>query len=329
MSTFRAYHWPGTSWNIYDPLANIAAAINYARHTYGPTLMSGGMGMGSGKGYAEGGLVPGYAAGGVAGPASAYLKAWQDKRGGGYGAAWAPVPVNEQIAQMTAAVKRAKTLAGASGLSAKQHKFWGATAADETRRLGVLNKELTTERSWRGMLGSSDATLGREIAAAGNLKSLAGPVKGWKAQMGRQKATIAGISKMLGYSDAQQAAIAKAHPPPAPTGVAAVHTYGGDVANNLGAFLSSIAAPFGAARGGLVWDSGGWLKPGWNPPMINNTGRPEHLVPARGGGGDVHLHLTVNAPVGSQQQLEDWFVRIANKTAQHGRLSHAVKTAAR
>jgi len=55
MSTFRAFHWPGTSWNIYDPLANIAAAINYAVHRYGPSLMSGGMGMGSGHGYDTGG----------------------------------------------------------------------------------------------------------------------------------------------------------------------------------------------------------------------------------------------------------------------------------
>jgi phage-related protein len=55
MSTFRAFHWPGTSWNIYDPLANIAAAINYAVHRYGPSLMSGGMGMGSGHGYDDGG----------------------------------------------------------------------------------------------------------------------------------------------------------------------------------------------------------------------------------------------------------------------------------
>jgi hypothetical protein len=53
-STFQAYHWPGTSNNIYDPLANIAAALNYARHVYGPSLMSGGMGIGSGHGYAAG-----------------------------------------------------------------------------------------------------------------------------------------------------------------------------------------------------------------------------------------------------------------------------------
>jgi SLT domain-containing protein len=54
-STFDAYHWPGTSWNIFDPLANIAAALNYAKHTYGSSLMSGGMGIGSGHGYAAGG----------------------------------------------------------------------------------------------------------------------------------------------------------------------------------------------------------------------------------------------------------------------------------
>lgn len=33
--TFRAYHVEGTSWDIYDPVANIAAACNYAARTYG------------------------------------------------------------------------------------------------------------------------------------------------------------------------------------------------------------------------------------------------------------------------------------------------------
>lgn len=33
--TFRAYHVSGTSNDIYDPLANMAAAANYIRHTYG------------------------------------------------------------------------------------------------------------------------------------------------------------------------------------------------------------------------------------------------------------------------------------------------------
>jgi len=57
-STFAAYHWPGTSSNIYDPFANIAAALNYARHVYGPSLMRGGMGIGSGHGYDSGGYLP-------------------------------------------------------------------------------------------------------------------------------------------------------------------------------------------------------------------------------------------------------------------------------
>jgi SLT domain-containing protein len=56
--TFAAYHVPGTSNNIYDPLANIAAAINYAKHVYGPSLMRGGMGLGSGHGYDQGGWLP-------------------------------------------------------------------------------------------------------------------------------------------------------------------------------------------------------------------------------------------------------------------------------
>ncbi|MGW0182066.1 transglycosylase SLT domain-containing protein [Nocardia sp. NPDC003345] len=33
--TFAAYHVEGTSWDIYDPIANIAAACNYAAHRYG------------------------------------------------------------------------------------------------------------------------------------------------------------------------------------------------------------------------------------------------------------------------------------------------------
>jgi hypothetical protein len=33
--TFKAYHVPGTSWDIYDPVANITAAANYAADKYG------------------------------------------------------------------------------------------------------------------------------------------------------------------------------------------------------------------------------------------------------------------------------------------------------
>ncbi|MCG7206125.1 transglycosylase SLT domain-containing protein [Streptomyces arenae] len=33
--TFSAYHVAGTSWDIYNPVANITAAANYAAHRYG------------------------------------------------------------------------------------------------------------------------------------------------------------------------------------------------------------------------------------------------------------------------------------------------------
>ncbi|MFE3326063.1 transglycosylase SLT domain-containing protein [Streptomyces sp. NPDC059176] len=33
--TFRTYHVDDTSWDIYDPIANIVAACNYAKHRYG------------------------------------------------------------------------------------------------------------------------------------------------------------------------------------------------------------------------------------------------------------------------------------------------------
>jgi TP901 family phage tail tape measure protein len=52
MSTFLAYHWPGTSMNIYDPLANIAAALNYGAHGRG--FGTGPGQIGSGHGYAKG-----------------------------------------------------------------------------------------------------------------------------------------------------------------------------------------------------------------------------------------------------------------------------------
>jgi SLT domain-containing protein len=63
-STFQAYHVPGTSTNMFDGLANIAASVNYAEHRYGPSLMSGKTGLGSGHGYEMGGMIPGFAAGG-------------------------------------------------------------------------------------------------------------------------------------------------------------------------------------------------------------------------------------------------------------------------
>lgn len=53
--TFARWHVAGTSFNILDPLANIAAAINYSAH--GAGFGSGAGQMGSGHGYGLGGLI--------------------------------------------------------------------------------------------------------------------------------------------------------------------------------------------------------------------------------------------------------------------------------
>jgi SLT domain-containing protein len=37
-ATFARFHQPGTSTNIYDPVANICASMNYVRHRYGVSL---------------------------------------------------------------------------------------------------------------------------------------------------------------------------------------------------------------------------------------------------------------------------------------------------
>jgi hypothetical protein len=278
-----------------NPLANVYSAIKYAQANYGPGLRNAQGGIGSGHGYARGGRVPGYASGGtVASRGRSWLNAWQSKHGGGFGAAHGPVVVNEQIARMTAAIGRAQALAGAKGLSAGQHKFWANAAADEKKRLGVLHSELTTERAWRYQLSLNELALDKEIRAAGNLKSLAGPVRGWKSQLARDKATVTAVSKMLGYSDAY----IRAHPAPVPPPKLppVTHTYGGDVADTIAPILASALAP-------VTMDRGGFLGPGLTT-VFNGTGRPEAVVPGgRGGGGGgwdgtVQLEIT-----GGDQEL--------------------------
>jgi hypothetical protein len=59
MSTFLAYHQPGTSDDIYDPVANIAAGINYIRSRYGDVSNVPGI-----KSLARGGSYVGYDSGG-------------------------------------------------------------------------------------------------------------------------------------------------------------------------------------------------------------------------------------------------------------------------
>jgi hypothetical protein len=287
-----------------DVLANTYAGLHHAIYDYrGRSLASVMMQSG---GYAKGGLIPGYASGGVAGQGAAYLKAWQSRHGSG---AHGPVVLNEQIARMTAAVRRAKALAGASGLSGGQHRFWAKAAASETRRLALLRRELATGRAWRTQLELSELGLDRQIRAAGNLPSLRGPVRGWKAQLGRDRAKVAAISKMLGYSSAYLAAH---KPPPAPRkvtppGVPGSIPHTGAYTDSTADLISQLFASLASNSRVVTLDSGGLLMPGLST-VYNGTGRPEQVIPAgRGGAGTVVLQN--HGVIGSQAELENWLVR--------------------
>src|SRR6266536_2921125 len=65
-----------------------------------------------------------------------------------------------------------------------------------------------------------------------------------------------------------------------------------------GGFSPWVTFETGAYR--QFMDSGGWLAPGWTPPMYNATGRPEHLVPA---GQDENLAPLLRQVKGLLQQL--------------------------
>ena len=224
----------------------------------------------------------------IASEGSIWLNAWRSRRGGGFGAAWGPIVVNQQIAAMEALLHKNQVLSKAAGLTGQQHSHYAALAADEKKRLNTLKTELVVERAWRSLLEANDKTLKSYISAAGNAPGLKKNVAQWTAQMNRQKNTIASISKMLGYSDAQLAALEKAgklgpggKPLPKIT-----HTYGGDVGDTIGSFLSSVIAPLGMAMGGRVktYDRGGWLAPGLTM-AYNGTGKPEPV-------GSQALHVT-------------------------------------
>jgi hypothetical protein len=65
---------------------------------------------------------------------------------------------------------------------------------------------------------------------------------------------------------------------------------------------------------GAAMDNGGYLMPGWNPPIYNGTGRPEPVIPADQLGGEVHFHF--HGPVASKQGAKDMVLEAYNTLVQ-------------
>src|SRR5260370_41740872 len=74
--TFRAFAGSLAGRGIWDPLANIFAAIKYAQAVYGPSLMAGGRGLRSGRrpGLGPARALPRRAGGGAVSPAPGHLR---------------------------------------------------------------------------------------------------------------------------------------------------------------------------------------------------------------------------------------------------------------
>jgi cell wall-associated NlpC family hydrolase/predicted nucleic acid-binding Zn-ribbon protein len=282
----------GADW-LTNPVTQMRWGSSYIRSVYGnPNTAYTRWLSRSPHWYSRGGLVPGYATGGqIAREGRAYLTAWKTRHGGGWGSAWGPVVLNQQIEAMAAAQHKASVLSHATGLNAGQHRHYSSVAADEAKRLKVLKHELSVERSWRTNLTASDKTLQSYINAAGTKPSLAKNVRAWHAQINQQKATIGNISKMLGWSKAHIAAdVAAGRLGPGGTPLPKVtHTSGGDVTDSIGALLHSVISPF--ARGGMIksFDKGGVLSPGLTM-AYNGTGRNEQV-----GAQPVHVHFEIGS----------------------------------
>jgi len=77
------------------------------------------------------------------------------------------------------------------------------------------------------------------------------------------------------------------------------------------------------------YDRGGLLKPGLTL-AYNGTGRAEQVIPAggggsSGGGGAVNVTVNINAPVGSQAELQAWFERSFSALAYTGKARRILK----
>ena len=157
------------------------------------------------------GSIPGFASGGVVGGAQAILSSAIASKGSAYLKAWTgskEPTINAQITTWTKDLSRDSALAGAGGLTRALHAHYAAAKADDKKNIASLTTERQVMRDWRTALTGSDSSLSSWIKAAGSTAALKSEVAAWKKQLASQKATIAGISKMLGLTPAEQQAAA-------------------------------------------------------------------------------------------------------------------------
>ncbi len=218
--------------------------------------------------YAKGGLVPGYAGGGVA-ALQARLRTLEHREGVDY-----------------------------LGL---RHAFWSGPRKYLNKitrdELETLRKRQAASQAVFSLLNRSPAnvsdvnlrklrsvTLAEKRTAADKwLNRTPGGHPGWASGLRYWLSQLAALGATSKGGPAGTAGLSSVLPP-------VKHVYGGDVGDVIGAYLAANLSPLGAAGGGLVMDRGGYLKPGWNPPMYNGTGRPEPVgaVP-----------VTINIEIGS------------------------------
>jgi len=84
----------------------------------------------------------------------------------------------------------------------------------------------------------------------------------------------------------------------------------------------------GQVGSGHGYDSGGWLPPGISI-AVNNTGRPEQVLPpgrsAGAGGGTVTVVIENRGVIGSRAELKNWLARSVDELAREGRLAYALR----
>ena len=275
-----------SGWASYAPgdyKNQIIWGLNYIRSRYGsPAAAWSFWQRQSPHWYAQGGLVPGFATGGVittgptGGPAAvtALRKLlWKERHGEGvdylgllHAFQRGPAKYRTKLTMQELA-----TLGRRQG--ATQLAYTHLTGAGLTKaHLNALGAEARAE-----IRTASDQWLNR---IPGGHPGWAKGLRYWLGQLSK--------TAMKGLPGGQLTT--------GPTGAglpALTHVYGGDVGDTIGAYLAKVMSPF--RNGGLVMDKGGWLKPGWNPPMYNGTGRNERV----GGTGDVTVTLLVDTASGT------------------------------